>query len=471
MLSVTSRPSATPVSEENLSGGSVNSIAIIVPIVCGIFIIVIGLLFCFRWLSVVQRQEEEDRARRARAAEAAATAINSHLAVITPEQLNFVPLIRYRKKVRRRADSRVQGSAWNPLQNVRKKNASASEIHSFFASSDRDGSFENRPSYDPLEPVDAVAPAADGSDGAGRWWWPRRSNAQPSHLATQAHGSDRLPERQDLATTANPPPSENSSPDANNERADATVGMQLTSNSSPRDNVTPRAEFEIPTSGEADDDDRDEAASIRSSILGEPHPLTLAALDPFLIQSPAPVVPSVIVLDASSPAALADLLAADTEGMRTPARSLTPSRPRTPNDGSTDLATYTSHASSISSSVLQRWTQFDTCSICLERFESGLELRELLGCKHLFHPECLDVWMTRRSASCPLCRMEMVSLIREAERVAEEERRHSGQGRNGRTGFLSARRWFRWGSRIPDSSSPPNDQRPLNEVIYVKFFI
>ncbi|KAI8799963.1 hypothetical protein BJ742DRAFT_843612 [Cladochytrium replicatum] len=464
--SVASKPTATPVSEEYLSSGGSNSIAIIVPIICGIFIIITGLLFFFRWLSVVQRHEEEDRVRRARAAEAAATAINSHLAVITPEQLNFIPLIRYRKKRRRRADSGVQGSSWNPLQNVRKKNASASQIHSFLASSDRDGSFQNRPSYEVIEPVDAVVRAADESDGGSRWWWPRRASAQQSNLATQgsssfreqsasvlrseqsAHGSDRMPERPEPTLTSNPHASENSTPGASNLRVDTTE------------------EFEIPSSGEVDDPDHDEAASIRSSILGEPHPLTLAELDPFLIQTPPPAVPAVIMLDASSPAALADLLAADAEGgMRNSSRTVTPSRPRTPNDGSTDLVTHASHASSISSSVLQRWTQFDTCSICLEPFESGLELRELLGCKHLFHPECLDVWMTRRSASCPLCRMEMVPLIREAERVAEEERTQNVQGRQRRRSLFFSRWLFGWNSRIPNSSSPPNDQRPLNEGV------
>ncbi|CZR54847.1 uncharacterized protein PAC_04731 [Phialocephala subalpina] len=45
-----------------------------------------------------------------------------------------------------------------------------------------------------------------------------------------------------------------------------------------------------------------------------------------------------------------------------------------------------------------------TCPICLEDFESGLsEIREL-PCGHIFHPECIDMFLINNSSLCPLCR-------------------------------------------------------------------
>lgn len=41
------------------------------------------------------------------------------------------------------------------------------------------------------------------------------------------------------------------------------------------------------------------------------------------------------------------------------------------------------------------------CSICTEDFENGARLRRV-PCGHLFHPECIDPWLTRRSRTCPL---------------------------------------------------------------------
>ncbi|KAE8448487.1 hypothetical protein EG329_009368 [Mollisiaceae sp. DMI_Dod_QoI] len=44
------------------------------------------------------------------------------------------------------------------------------------------------------------------------------------------------------------------------------------------------------------------------------------------------------------------------------------------------------------------------CPICLEDFESGVsEIREL-PCGHIFHPECIDVFLLNNSSLCPLCK-------------------------------------------------------------------
>jgi len=47
----------------------------------------------------------------------------------------------------------------------------------------------------------------------------------------------------------------------------------------------------------------------------------------------------------------------------------------------------------------------DTCAICLDEFAHGEEIRTL-PCRHEFHCECIDPWLTRKSSTCPLCKFE-----------------------------------------------------------------
>ncbi|KAE8380953.1 hypothetical protein BDV26DRAFT_110277 [Aspergillus bertholletiae] len=42
------------------------------------------------------------------------------------------------------------------------------------------------------------------------------------------------------------------------------------------------------------------------------------------------------------------------------------------------------------------------CAICMDSFEGDTDIRPLT-CGHIFHPSCVDPWLTRRRASCPLC--------------------------------------------------------------------
>ncbi|KAE8147968.1 hypothetical protein BDV25DRAFT_159238 [Aspergillus avenaceus] len=42
------------------------------------------------------------------------------------------------------------------------------------------------------------------------------------------------------------------------------------------------------------------------------------------------------------------------------------------------------------------------CAICMEGFEGDNYIRPLT-CGHIFHPPCVDPWLTKRRASCPLC--------------------------------------------------------------------
>ncbi|KAI8560741.1 hypothetical protein RHMOL_Rhmol04G0280100 [Rhododendron molle] len=40
------------------------------------------------------------------------------------------------------------------------------------------------------------------------------------------------------------------------------------------------------------------------------------------------------------------------------------------------------------------------CSICLEEFTDGAWVRVLPSCHHIYHPTCIQKWMTTRKAFC-----------------------------------------------------------------------
>ena len=44
----------------------------------------------------------------------------------------------------------------------------------------------------------------------------------------------------------------------------------------------------------------------------------------------------------------------------------------------------------------------DTCVICLEEFSPGQQIK-LLPCKHGFHGECIDPWLSERSDQVCVC--------------------------------------------------------------------
>ncbi|XP_052160509.1 RING-H2 finger protein ATL39-like [Oryza glaberrima] len=46
------------------------------------------------------------------------------------------------------------------------------------------------------------------------------------------------------------------------------------------------------------------------------------------------------------------------------------------------------------------------CSVCLGAVRGGEMVRRLPACKHLYHVECIDMWLASH-ATCPLCRTEV----------------------------------------------------------------
>ena len=47
----------------------------------------------------------------------------------------------------------------------------------------------------------------------------------------------------------------------------------------------------------------------------------------------------------------------------------------------------------------------ETCPICCCDYEDGEDVRNL-SCTHMFHKECIDTWLVRKS-KCPLCRTDL----------------------------------------------------------------
>ena len=46
------------------------------------------------------------------------------------------------------------------------------------------------------------------------------------------------------------------------------------------------------------------------------------------------------------------------------------------------------------------------CCICLDEFVKDCEIRRL-PCKHVYHPGCIDPWLTTRSSLCPICKQDV----------------------------------------------------------------
>jgi len=68
-----------------------------------------------------------------------------------------------------------------------------------------------------------------------------------------------------------------------------------------------------------------------------------------------------------------------------------------------------------------------TCSICIEEYKKGDNLRLLPRCNHCFHTECILTWLTEKNASCPLCKL---SVLKEDEEPKEQETSNGNETSN-----------------------------------------
>ncbi|KAL8602047.1 hypothetical protein ACOMHN_007317 [Nucella lapillus] len=51
--------------------------------------------------------------------------------------------------------------------------------------------------------------------------------------------------------------------------------------------------------------------------------------------------------------------------------------------------------------VVDESTAGDFCSVCMEMYEVG-QTRKFLPCEHVFHEQCIDMWLANSSQNCPL---------------------------------------------------------------------
>ena len=64
-----------------------------------------------------------------------------------------------------------------------------------------------------------------------------------------------------------------------------------------------------------------------------------------------------------------------------------------------------------------------TCSICLLGFDDGDRIGAL-QCQHMFHVDCLKLWLTRRNV-CPLCQApDIARLCKDGQMVMQMENKN-----------------------------------------------
>ncbi|KAF7135822.1 hypothetical protein RHSIM_Rhsim08G0014100 [Rhododendron simsii] len=59
-----------------------------------------------------------------------------------------------------------------------------------------------------------------------------------------------------------------------------------------------------------------------------------------------------------------------------------------------------------------------SCAVCVSEFEDNETLRLLPKCDHVFHPECIDLWLASHS-TCPICRAYLSKAIESTQSTAE----------------------------------------------------
>jgi hypothetical protein len=55
----------------------------------------------------------------------------------------------------------------------------------------------------------------------------------------------------------------------------------------------------------------------------------------------------------------------------------------------------------IEKSAISKHSYYTVCGICTENFKEGDDVKEL-GCKHIFHPGCIESWLVNHDI-CPMC--------------------------------------------------------------------
>ncbi|KAI1259252.1 hypothetical protein F5Y18DRAFT_433537 [Xylariaceae sp. FL1019] len=73
-----------------------------------------------------------------------------------------------------------------------------------------------------------------------------------------------------------------------------------------------------------------------------------------------------------------------------------------------DTGVYSS--SQVPAKQIDRLDHQPTCLICLDDFESNETVIRELPCGHIYHPDCIDPFLSRMSSLCPSCKASMLPL-------------------------------------------------------------
>lgn len=98
----------------------------------------------------------------------------------------------------------------------------------------------------------------------------------------------------------------------------------------------------------------------------------------------------------------------------------------------------------------------DSCTICLDDYTVGSKLR-CLPCNHCFHARCISRWLVERSATCPLCKIDLYEEEEEEDEEAEDENDTDGRRSELAQTHLPglARLAFSWNSVPPETATVP----------------
>ena len=90
-----------------------------------------------------------------------------------------------------------------------------------------------------------------------------------------------------------------------------------------------------------------------------------------------------------------------------------------------------------------------SCTICLDDFESHRTIVRELPCQHIYHPDCIDAFLTKSSSRCPVCKRPVLptgycpenitsAMVRRERQVRRQQQRDLvpvvEEGQSGRNG-------------------------------------